>query len=71
MVDLRPIANVIGTLLVFLAGVMLLPAALDYAAGLDNANDFFESALITGGVGLALMLSTANADLSRLNNRQA
>jgi trk system potassium uptake protein TrkH len=71
MVDPRPIAYVIGSLLIFLASMMLLPALLDLVAGLDNANDFFESALITGGVGLALLVTTSNADLSRLNNRQA
>lgn len=71
MVDLRPIANVIGNLLIFLAAMMMVPASVDFFADLPNAADFLESALLTGGFGLALRLSTANADLSKLNTRQA
>lgn len=71
MVDMRPIANVIGTLLIFLALMMLGPALLDFSAGLRNARDFLESAVITGGLGLALRIATENADLTRLDNRQA
>ncbi|MFN7223149.1 MAG: TrkH family potassium uptake protein [Paracoccaceae bacterium] len=71
MVDIRPIANVIGNLLIFLAAMMLVPASVDFLSGLPNAGDFLESAFITGGTGLALRLATANSDLNRLNTRQA
>lgn len=71
MVDMRPLANVFGNLLIFLGCMMLAPAALDQLYGLHNAADFLESALMTGGVGLALRVATSNADLSRLDNRQA
>lgn len=71
MVDIRPLANVIGNLLIFLATMMLVPALVDFWAKLPNAGDFFESALITGGVGLGMRIATANADLARLNTRQA
>ncbi|MCU0899425.1 MAG: TrkH family potassium uptake protein [Cypionkella sp.] len=71
MVDTRPIANVIGRLLVFLAATMLVPAAVDAFSDPENAWDFLESALITGGIGAALMLSTGTSDAARLDNRQA
>lgn len=71
MVDIRPLAHVIGALLIFLASMMLAPALVDYLAGLPNHRDFLESALITGGIGLGLRTATANADLTRLNTRQA
>lgn len=71
MVDIRPLAHVIGALLIFLASMMLAPALVDYLAGLPNHRDFLESALITGGIGLGLRIATANADLTRLNTRQA
>ncbi len=71
MVDFRPIAYVIGNLLVFLAAVMLVPATLDLSVGLTNGIDFLQSALSTGGVGLAVRIATGNADLRQLNTRQA
>ncbi|NEX45544.1 TrkH family potassium uptake protein [Pseudotabrizicola algicola] len=71
MVDIRPLAHVIGALLIFLACMMLAPALVDFRAGLSNSRDFLESALITGGIGLAMRVATANSDLSRLDTRQA
>lgn len=71
MVDFRPIANVIGSALVFLAAVMLIPAATDFRVGLPNAMDFLASSLLTGLIGGALVLSTRNANASQLSIRQA
>ena len=71
MVDVRPLAYVIGALLIFLACMMLAPALIDFRSGSSNARDFLESALITGGIGLGLRIATANANLTRLDRRQA
>jgi trk system potassium uptake protein TrkH len=51
MMDIRPIAYLIGRMLIVLAILMLAPAIIDLRAGLSNGGDFLESAVITGGVG--------------------
>jgi len=71
MVDLRPVAYVIGRILIVLAILMLAPAVLDWRAGLDNADVFFACAALTGVVGVALTLSTGNALGRALDTRQA
>lgn len=71
MVDLRPVAYVIGRMLIVLAIVMLAPANLDYRAGLANGGAFLESAIITGGAGAALSLATLNALGQGISTRQA
>lgn len=48
MIDLRPIAYVVGRVLIVLAILMLAPAALDWRAGDGNAMDFLEAAILTG-----------------------
>jgi trk system potassium uptake protein TrkH len=71
MVDLRPVAYVIGRILIVLAILMLAPALIDWRAGLENGTAFLASASITGVVGGALTLSTANALGRALDTRQA
>jgi trk system potassium uptake protein TrkH len=71
MIDVRPIFYVVGRVLVVLAILMLAPAFIDWRAGLPNGGDFLESAIITGGVGLLLAVSTANGLAGGLNARQA
>ena len=40
MVDFRPVAYVIGRILIVLAILMLAPAIIDWRAGLENGYDF-------------------------------
>jgi trk system potassium uptake protein len=71
MVDLRPVAYVIGRILIVLAILMLAPAIIDWRAGLDNGYDFLASSSLTGVAGAALTLSTGNALGKALDTRQA
>jgi trk system potassium uptake protein TrkH len=71
MMDIRPIAYLIDRMLVVLAILMLAPATIDLRAGLSNGRDFLESAVITGGVGALIALSTVNALGRGLDIRQA
>ena len=71
MVNIRPIAYLIGRMLVVLAILMLAPAILDNRAGLENGGDFLKSAIITGGIGALLSLATVNALGQGLDIRQA
>ena len=71
MVDFRPVAYVIGRILIVLAILMLAPAIIDWRAGLANGTAFLSSAAITGVVGGALTLSTGNALGRALDTRQA
>jgi trk system potassium uptake protein TrkH len=71
MVDLRPVAYVIGRILIVLAILMLAPAIIDWRAGLSNGYDFLASAALTGVAGAALTLSTGNALGRGLDTRQA
>ncbi len=71
MVDFRPVAYVIGRILIVLAILMLAPAIVDWRAGLENGFAFFASAAMTGVVGGSLTLSTSNALGRPLDTRQA
>ena len=71
MVDLRPVAYVIGRILIVLAILMLAPAIIDWRAGLENGYAFLASAALTGVSGTALTLSTGNALGRALDTRQA
>lgn len=61
MIDLRPVAHVIGLVIVALGGTMVFPMALDWYAGEGNWLAFLQSALICGVAGGATALATANA----------
>lgn len=71
MVDFRPIAYVLGWILMVLAGLMLFPAFIDWSAGNGNGDDILQAAMITGGVGLLLALSSANATRGAFDIRAA
>jgi trk system potassium uptake protein len=71
MVDFRPVAYVIGRILIVLAILMLAPAIIDWRAGLENGYAFLASAALTGVTGGALTLSTGNALGQALDTRQA
>lgn len=71
MVDFRPVAYVIGRILIVLAILMLAPAIIDWRAGLENGYDFLASAALTGVVGAALTLSNGNSLGRALDTRQA
>jgi trk system potassium uptake protein len=71
MVDFRPVAYVIGRILIVLAILMLAPAIIDWRAGLANGYDFLASAALTGVTGAGLTLSTGNALGKALDTRQA
>lgn len=71
MIDLRPIAYLIGRMLIALAILMLAPAAVDWQAGLENATDFVEAAVITGAFGVVLSITSHNALGLSLDTRQA
>ena len=71
MIDLRPIAYVVGRILIVFAILMLAPAVIDYRAGLQNGLDFLQCAILTGSLGGLLALSTSNALVPALDTRQA
>ncbi len=71
MIDLRPVAYVIGRILVVLAILMVAPAIIDGRAGNPNWAAFAQSAIVTGVVGMTLTLATANGLSSSLDVRQA
>jgi trk system potassium uptake protein len=72
MLDLRPIAYLLGRMSVVVAALMLIPAAVDWRNGdAGNAMDFLRSALIVGGTGTLVSLSARNAVGFALDIRQA
>ena len=71
MQDIRPVFYVIGLMLVALAGLMLIPAAVDAAEGNGNAKAFLTTALISGALGGMLALSTRNGVSMLFDTRQA
>lgn len=71
MVDVRPVAYLIGRMLIVLAILMLAPAIIDHRAGLENGKSFLEAAILTGGIGAMVALSTLNGLRSSLDIRQA
>jgi trk system potassium uptake protein TrkH len=72
MLDLRPIAYLLGRMSVVVAALMLIPAAVDWRTGNSaNALDFMASALIVGGIGVLVSLSSRNAVGFALDIRQA
>lgn len=70
MIDIRPVAFVIGIMLSALGVAMLLPALAELAVGGNFWAPFLGSAALTGFVGVALML-TASGSRKRLALREA
>jgi len=70
-IDLTPVARVLGLMVCALAGVMLIPAAVDAALANPDWRAFAESAAVTGFIGGALVLATQHAAPFELSLRQA
>ena len=70
MIDLRPVAFVIGVLLSILAAAMLVPAAVDLLLGHRDWEVFVASAAVTVFVGVSMILTTRTGWAS-FNIRQA
>ena len=71
MIDIRPIAYVIGRILIVFAILMLAPAVIDYRAGSENGMDFLQCAILTGSIGALLAIATQNSLGQGLQTRQA
>lgn len=71
MIDIRPVAYVIGRILIVLAILMLAPAVVDFNDGIRNGASIFKAALITGFVGLCVVMTTQNALRGNLSVKQA
>jgi trk system potassium uptake protein TrkH len=69
-IDVRPVAHVLGLMLVALGAAMLFPAALDLAAGSGNATAFVIAAAVTALFG-GMLAEAAAAGRSRIELRQA
>jgi trk system potassium uptake protein len=71
MVDIRPVAYVIGRILIVLAILMLAPAIVDIRAGSPNGRHFLASAALAGSAGMLVSMATSNARVIGLDTRQA
>lgn len=71
MIDLRPIAAILGVLLAVLGTTMMIPALVDLIAGERDFLVYAASAVITAFVGLSLWLAGRSGEVERLNIRQA
>jgi len=71
VLNLRPVAATLGILLAILGGSMLLPAAVDFAAGSGGHGAFVGAAAITIFVGVLLWTSGRGAGAQKLDLRQA
>lgn len=70
MIDLRPVAHLIGLLCVTLGAIMLAPAALDWQAGHDNWQNFIRASFVTIVTGGIVALATRST-LDGLGRRQS
>ena len=70
MIDVRPVAHIIGLVIVALGTAMLFPMALDWLAGDPNWQAFLKSAVLCLIAGGAVALATANALAGGLNLQQ-
>ncbi len=61
MLDVRPVAHIIGLVIVALGAAMLFPMALDWSAGDPNWQAFLKSGMLCVVAGGAVALATANA----------
>ena len=70
MIDVRPVAYVIGLLVAAMGVFMLFPLALDYAAGDPHWRAFFRSSVLCVVAGGALALASANGATGGLTLQQ-
>ena len=71
MIDFRPVANIIGWLLLALGGIMLVPMVVDMAVGNPDWRIFLISAFVTLMSGGLLILATTNSLGVSLTLRQS
>lgn len=71
MIDLRPVANIIGWLLMTLGGIMLVPLVVDLANNSPDWQVFLLSSFITVVSGGVLVLATSNSLKQGLTLRQS
>ena len=71
MIDLRPVAHLIGLMVVTLGVIMLAPAALDWRAGHDNWQAFARASFVTLLIGGVVSLTTRRAFQAGLGRRQS
>lgn len=71
MIDFRPVAHIIGWLLMALGTIMLVPMLLDLSLGNPDWQVFLQSALVTVLTGGLVALATANALGPSLTLRQS
>ena len=70
MIDLRPVGYVIGLLVAALGVAMLLPMAVDLAAGNGHWYVFLEAAIVTSLTGALFAVASANGVKPRLTLQQ-
>jgi trk system potassium uptake protein TrkH len=70
-IDVTPVARVVGVMLCGLAGVMLVPAAVDAVYANPDWIAFVQSAAVTGFIGGAMVLASQQGRTFELNLRQA
>ncbi len=71
MIDMRPVAHLIGLLCVTLGAIMLAPAALDWQAGNDNWQGFVRASFVTMLSGAVVALATRATLVDGLGRRQS
>ncbi|PWE28081.1 potassium transporter TrkH [Pararhodobacter marinus] len=71
MIDFRPVANIIGWLLVALGAIMLVPSLVDLAYGSLDYRVFLISAFVTMIAGGLVVIATSNALSPALTLRQS
>lgn len=70
-IDITPVARVLGLMISALAGIMLIPAAVDASFANPDWTAFVESAAVTGFIGGAMVLATQHRGAFELSLRQA
>ncbi len=70
MIDLRPVAFVIGLLVTAMGVMMLLPMALDWQRGDPNWRAFLAAAMVTGLAGATMAFASASGRGTGLTLRQ-
>lgn len=68
---MRPIMLIIGILLLYLAALMLIPAAADLYQNHEDWLDFAVSCMVTGFFGGALVMANRSSEPAELDMRQA
>ncbi|MCS0495435.1 TrkH family potassium uptake protein [Ancylobacter mangrovi] len=71
MIDLRPIAAILGVLLTILGTTMMIPALVDVVTGEGDYVVYAAAAVITAFVGLSLWLAGRTSEVEKLDLRQA